>query len=477
MASIGGGATNTNGTSYNPKTNYTAPLVLMISLYFMIGFITVMNDVLIPSLKGLFQFGPTETWKIMLIQFCFFIAYGIMSIPAGIIIKKIGYKKGLALALSIMGLGLLLFVPASMVISYGFFLFALFVVAIGLAILQVAINPYITALGSPETASSRMNLGGAMNSFATFIGPIIGAAFILVEGINAANSPVARAEAVRGPYILLALLTFAIAAILYFVNLPKIASQEEETGETESIFKFKHLLYGSGAIFFYVGAEVAIGSLLILYLKNDFGVNERSASSLVAYYWGSAMIGRLIGSALGQKIKSETMLTAVTLVALVLVSCSMLGVFSEMKMDVPVMVMKTDNGVYFDFPAVNVPVAAFLLVLVGLFNSVMWPCIFPLGIKDLGTATSNGSGLMVTMVAGGAFIPLFQGVLADGIGYKNSFVVCLICYAYILFFALKGHKTDYLQKKTNDQNNGSGNALKQPITPSKNGKVMDSVLN
>ncbi|HVD99719.1 MAG TPA: sugar MFS transporter [Cytophagaceae bacterium] len=473
MASIGGGATNMNGSNYNPKTNYTAPLVLMISLYFMIGFITVMNDVLIPSLKGLFHFGPTETWKVMLIQFCFFIAYAIMSIPAGSIIKKIGYKKGLALALSIMGVGLLLFVPASMVISYGFFLFALFVVAIGLAILQVAINPYITALGAPETASSRMNLGGAMNSFATFTGPIIGAAFILVEGIT---DPTQKAEAVRGPYILLALLTLAIATVLYFVKLPKIASQEAETGETESIFNFKHLLYGSGAIFFYVGAEVAIGSLLILYFKNDFGISERYASGLVAYYWGSAMIGRLIGSALGQKIKSETMLTVVTIVALALVACSMLGVFTTMKLDIPVMIMKTDQGVYFDFPLVNIPVAAFLLVLVGLFNSVMWPCIFPLGISKLGTATSNGSGLMVTMVAGGAFIPLLQGMLADSIGYKYSFLVCLLCYAYILFFAVKGYKTDYLEKKTNHVPNTAEDALNQSVKPSRNGKVMDSVL-
>ena len=473
MASIGGGNTSTNGIDYDSKVNYTAPLVLMISLYFMIGFITVMNDVLIPSLKGLFQFGPTETWKVMLIQFCFFIAYGVMSIPAGIIIKKIGYKKGLALALTIMGFGLLLFVPASIVVSYAFFLFALFVVAIGLAILQVAINPYISALGSPETASSRMNLGGAMNSFATFSGPIIGAAFILVEGIS---DPLAKSEAVRGPYILLAMLTFAIAAILYFVNLPKISSQEEETGETESVFKFKHLLYGSGAIFFYVGAEVAIGSLLILYLKNDFGVDERSASSLVAYYWGSAMIGRLLGSVIGQKVKSQTMLAFVTLVAMILVFCSMLGVFSNISIDIPVMVMKTDNGLYFNFPSVTVPVAAFLLVLVGLFNSVMWPCIFPLGINKLGTATSSGSGLMVTMVAGGAFIPLFQGILADSIGYRYSFIVCLICYAYILFFAVKGYKTDYLEKKTNNQNDSLKSPINQANTPSKNGKVLESVL-
>jgi FHS family L-fucose permease-like MFS transporter len=444
MASIGGSEQKLSG-SYDPKGSYTVPLILMISLYFMIGFITVMNDVLIPSLKGLFKFGPTENWKAMLIQFCFFIAYGIMSIPAGMIIKKVGYKKGLALALAIMGVGLLLFVPASYIISYGFFLFALFVVAIGLAILQVAINPYISALGAPETASSRMNLGGALNSFATFIGPIIGASLILKESLT---DPLEKASAVRGPYIVLAIVTVAIAALLYFINLPKIASQEDETGESPSIWKFNHLLYGAGAIFFYVGAEVAIGSILILYLKSSIGLAENLASSLVAYYWGSAMIGRLIGSAIGQKISSQNLLAAVSTIALILVSLSMMGVFNEMTMSIPVMEMKTEGGFQMNFPVVTIPVAAFLLVLVGLFNSVMWPCIFPLGIRNLGSSTSAGSGLMVTMVMGGAFIPFFQGVLADKIGYQNSFFICLICYAYILFFAIKGYKTDYLEKKT-----------------------------
>lgn len=450
MASIGGGEQKISG-SFDPKGNYTVPLILMISLYFMIGFITVMNDVLIPSLKGLFKFGPTENWKAMLIQFCFFIAYGIMSIPAGMIIKKVGYKKGLALALAIMGVGLLLFIPASYVISYGFFLFALFVVAIGLAILQVAINPYISALGAPETASSRMNLGGALNSFATFIGPIIGASLILKETLT---DPLEKASAVRGPYIVLAIVTVSIAAVLYFINLPKIQSQEDETGEAPSIWKFKHLLLGSGAIFFYVGAEVAIGSILILYLKSSIGLAENLASSLVAYYWGSAMIGRLIGSAIGQKVTSEKLLTAVSIVAILLVSLSMLGVFSNMNMNIPVMEMKTEGGFAMNFPVVTIPVSAFLLVLVGLFNSVMWPCIFPLGIRNLGTATSAGSGLMVTMVMGGAFIPLFQGWLADVVGYQYSFIVCLICYLYILYFAVKGYKTDYLEKKTFDIDKG-----------------------
>ncbi|MCU0429682.1 MAG: sugar MFS transporter [Cytophagaceae bacterium] len=436
MASIGGNGNSVRLDSAE-QTKHTGPLIMMISLYFMIGFITVMNDVLIPSLKSLFQFNENENWKAMLVQSCFFIAYGIMSFPAGFIINKVGYKKGISLALLIMGLGLFLFVPASSIVSYAFFLFALFVVAIGLAILQVALNPYITALGPAETASSRMNLGGALNSFATFIGPIIGATFILKEGLVSATE---KAEAVRGPYVVLALLTLSIASVLYFVKLPKISSQEDGKISLPELVKFKHLMSGALSIFFYVGAEVAIGSLLILYLKSSVNLSEKHASSVVAYYWGSAMIGRLLGSAIGQKVSSQKLLAAVTFVALILVGASMLGPMEKVKMELPVLIY--NHG--FEFPVVSIPLSAFMLVLVGLFNSVMWPCIFPLGIKDLGQSTSAGSGVMVTMVVGGAFIPLLQGVLSDQIGFQNSFILILACYAYILYFALKGYSTDYL---------------------------------
>jgi MFS transporter, FHS family, L-fucose permease len=438
MASIGGGNSQVS-SGYDPSKNYTVPLVLMITLFFMIGFITVMNDVLIPSLKGVFNFSKDEEWKLMLIQFCFFIAYFVMSFPAGMIIKKIGYKKGLSLALGVIGLGLFLFVPASMVVSSGFFLFALFVIGVGLSILQVAINPYIVALGSPETGAARINLGGALNSFATFIGPIVGAASILKQGLI---DPLAKAEAVRGPYIVLALVTIGIAAVLYFIHLPSIAAEEEvKAGADEgSIFDFKHLIYGAGAIFFYVGAEVAIGSILVLYFHQDFHIEERFASSLVAYYWGSAMIGRFIGSALGTKIKAQTMLAAVALVAFALVALSMMNVFHEIKMNIPCMIMSTEDGVSFSFPVIQIPLTAFFLVLVGLFNSVMWPCIFPLGIAKLGGLTSKGSGFMVMMVAGGAVIPFVQGLVARSTGYQFSFFVCLVCYAYLLFFAVKGYK-------------------------------------
>ena len=406
----------------------------------MIGFITVMNDVLIPSLKGVFNI--TENWKLMMIQFCFFGAYGIMSIPAGSIIAKIGYKKGLTLALSIMGTGLFMFVPAASMMSFEFFLVALFIVACGLTILQVAINPYIISLGRPETGAARLNLGGALNSTATFIGPIIGGALILKPGLIDA---VAKADAVKGPYIVLALITIAIGVLLYFITLPKL-EVEEEVKTTDSYGKYKHLLFGSGAIFFYVGAEVAIGSLLILYLHKDFGVDEKMASSLVAYYWGSAMIGRFIGSALGQTIKANVMLAAVSIGAIALIVLSMVGFTTPI--NIPVMIMNTDPSFSITFINQPIPMAAFFLVLVGLLNSVMWPCIFPLGIAKLGSFTSKGSGLMCSMIVGGAFIPLIQGAIADSIGYKLSFIVCVVCYLYLLFFAVKGYKTDYLDEKS-----------------------------
>jgi FHS family L-fucose permease-like MFS transporter len=442
MASVGGGS-STSSSSYDSSKNYTVPLFLMTGLFFMIGFITVMNDVLIPSLKGVFNI--TENWKLMMIQFCFFGAYGIMSIPAGSIITKIGYKKGLTLALSIMGVGLLMFVPAATIISYELFLAALFTVACGLTILQVAINPYIISLGRPETGASRLNLGGALNSTATFIGPIIGGALVLKPGLVDA---IAKAEAVKGPYIVLALITIGIGVLLYFITLPKLETEAEpEVSSTDTYGKFKHLIFGSGAIFFYVGAEVAIGSLLILYLHKDFGVDEKMASSLVAYYWGSAMIGRFIGSALGQTIKANVMLAAVSIGAIALIVLSMVGFTTPI--DIPVMIMNTDPSFSINFVNQPIPLAAFFLVLVGLLNSVMWPCIFPLGIAKLGSFTSKGSGLMCSMIVGGAFIPLFQGIVADSIGYKLSFIVCVVCYLYLLFFAVKGHKTDYLDEKSN----------------------------
>lgn len=441
MASVGGGAGSKAQSNYNPNVNYTVPLTLMVTLFFMIGFITVLNDVLIPTMKEIFHFGPDDNLKLMLIQFSFFIAYGVMSIPAGMIIEKLGYKKTLSIALGVIATGLLLFVPAAETASYPFFLVALFIVANGLAILQVAINPYLIALGSPETGAARLTFGGTLNSTATAVGPIIGAWLILDECVKGAD----RIHLVKGPYIGLALIIMSIAGVLFFLKLPKIESieSEDKAHSGHSIMEYPHLLLGALAIFFYVGAEVAIGSFLVVYLKDDFQIAEKHASALVAYYWSSAMIGRAIGSLVTAKINPAKALAFVSGVALLLVVLSMTGIMMSIGVTIPVLEVGNDcttGNFFIGFIPVEVPLGAFLLVLVGLFNAIMWPVIFPLGIKNLGPLTSKGSGLMVTMVIGGAFIPLIQGALADAIGYQYSFALVLICYGYILYYALVGHK-------------------------------------
>jgi len=455
----GGPISSGSKTSFDPNKNYTLPMAIMCSLFFMIGFITVLNDVLIPSLKGIFDLKP---WQALLIQFCFFTAYGVTSYPFGILINKVGYKKGLSIGLGIMSVGLLGFVPASMAESYVLFLVSLFIVASGLTLLQVAINPYIPALGRPETAAARLNLGGAFNSVATFVGPIIGGWLILDECIVDITE---KAAAVRGPYIVLALIGLIIAGTLFFIKLPEII--EEKQANTEgSAWDFLHLRYGALAIFCYVGTEVAIGSSLILYLSESpeeghgglAALIESDASSLLAYYWGSAMIGRFIGSVVLQKIKAQKALQLVTAVAFVLVALSMMGFAVDHSLSIPVIKMGTncDTGLYeFGFKPVDVPLSGFFLVLVGLMNSIMWPSIFPLGIRGLKEHTSQGSGILVMMVAGGAIVPLLQGFLVEIMPYRFSFVISLICYAYLFLFAFKLFKAGKVKAEYDkEENNG-----------------------
>ena len=390
--------------------SYTVPLVFMISLFFMFGFITALNDILIPHLKGLFMLTNLEA---QLVQLCFFGAYFIMSIPSGWIISKIGYKKGIVIALGGVGTGLLLFVPASMIVSYPFFLFALFVVGSSITVLQVAANPYIGALGNPETAAARLNLAGVFNSLGTTIGPWIGAFFIFI-GETASQSE--KAEAVRVPYIGLALFAALLAFLIYLSKLPAIEYSTSETvSDQKNIFSYRHLILGAVAIFFYVGAEVTIGSHLIEFLAQPDmgGYSQLKAAEFVSYYWGGAMAGRIIGIFVLMKVKADKGLAFVSAAALLLVSIGMLT-----------------NGI----------VSAVAIVAIGLFNSVMWPCIFPLALKGLGKNTSRGSGILVTMVVGGAIIPLVQGFLADALNYHMSFGIVFICYAYLLYFGLVGHK-------------------------------------
>ncbi len=387
-------------------------MTLMVTLYFSIGFITALNDILVPHFKDLFHLTQTLA---LLVQFCFFGAYFVMSLPSGWVIGKIGYKNGIVAALSTMGIGLLFFQPASILVSYPVFLFGLFVVGSGLALLQVAINPYVGALGKPETAASRLNLCGFLNSGATTLAPKLGAMFIFV----AAGATTAQlAKSVRTPYLLIAGFTFLVAVVTLFVPLPEVIPTEKvETAAKGqgSAWDFVHLRLGALGIFTYVGAEVAIGSILINFLGQPSmgGLSHEAAAVYVSLYWGGAMVGRFIGTFALVWVRAERALAAVASAAILLVAITMFG-----------------HG----------PVVMWAAVSCGLFNSVMWPCIFPLSVKGLGRFTNRGSGILVTMIVGGAIVPEVQGLLADKLGYQLSFGVVLLCYAYILFFALTGYK-------------------------------------
>jgi MFS transporter, FHS family, L-fucose permease len=392
------------------RKNYTVPLMLMVSLYFGIGFITALNDILVPHFKDLFHLTNVSA---LLVQFCFFGAYFVMSLPSGWIVGRIGYKSGIVVALSVMGIGLLLFLPASVIIFYPLFLFALFVVGSGLALLQVAINPYVGALGTPETASSRLNLAGGFNSIANTIAPKVGAAFIFIAaGATAAQ----LAHSVRMPYLILAFCAFTMAAVTAFVKLPDVIEKADSisTGDG-SAWQFSHLRLGALGIFFYVGAEVAIGSIMISFLGQPSmgGLTHQAAARYVSLYWFLSMIGRFIGFVALRKIRAERALAFVSLLAVLFMTTAIL----------------THGNI-----------AMWSVVSCGLFNSVMWPCIFPLSVKCLGRFTSQGSGILITMVVGGAVIPEIQGFLADSYGYRRSFAIVLLCYVYILFFALRGHR-------------------------------------
>jgi len=413
-----------------PPTNYLVPLSVLTTLFFMWGGLTSLNDVLIPHLKGIFSLSYFEA---MLVQFCFFGAYGLMSIPAGRFVKAIGFKKGIMIGLAGAALGCLLFYPAAAVRSYGVFLFAFFVLATGIVILQVAANPFVAVLGKPETASSRLTLTQAFNSFATwffptFIGPII----LAVAGLSAAElaqlTPAAKlaqeAQAVQLPYVVLAVALGGLSLVVWRSKLPKIDTASSEGAaaaagmdDRASAWSYRHLVLGAVGIFMYVGAEVAIGSMLVNYFKEPYtlGLAEAEGSKLMARYWLCAMFGRFIGTFLLRKVNPGKLLAAHAVIASALVATS---------------AMTTGWT------------AVVTIILVGLLNSIMFPTIFTLAIEGLGRHTEQGSGILCAAIVGGAFIPALQGVIADRAGLHISFLLPAICYLYIAWYGITGHSTD-----------------------------------
>ncbi|WP_144208349.1 sugar MFS transporter [Shewanella donghaensis] len=414
--------TGTTTVSNAGEGNYRFALVSLTSLFFMWGFITCLNDILIPHLKAVFSLSYTEA---MLIQFCFFGAYFLVSLPAGKLVKKIGYQKGIVTGLVIASVGCALFYPAAALATYGLFLGALFVLASGITILQVAANPYVNALGSEDTASSRLNLTQAFNALGTTVAPYFGAVLILSVATGAVGElshAQAEADVVKMPYLFLSVTLAVLAVIFSQLKLPVI--QSHTAVETDGVVEYKgktsalqsmHLVLGAVGIFVYVGAEVSIGSFLVNFLGEEHivGLQEADAAKYITYYWAGAMIGRFIGSAVMQKIPAGTMLA-----------------FNGFMAGALVLVAMNTSG----------EVAMWAILAVGLFNSIMFPTIFSLALRDLGPHTSQGSGFLCLAIVGGAIIPLLQGVMADNMGIQPAFILPVVCYVFIIFYGAKGSK-------------------------------------
>lgn len=390
-------------------TESRGAMVTLTILFFMWGFITSLNDILIPHLKAVFDLNFTQA---MLVQFCFFGAYFLVSIPAGRIVSKLGFQKGIALGLIIAAVGCLLFIPAASVKIYLVFLSALFVLAAGITLLQVAANPLVTLLGNPATASSRLTLTQAFNSLGTTVAPILGGMWLFSD--SQAETSV---EAVNLPYAMIALTLVAIAIFFGWYKLPKPEAVNEsgEATAQQSVFSYPRLLLGVGAIFLYVGAEVSIGSFLVNFfgLAHIANMGEHQASAYIAYYWGGAMVGRFIGAALMQKLPAGKLLLACCSGSIALIAIAMFG-----------------SG----------QLAMWSILAVGLCNSIMFPTIFSLALKDLGPMTSKGSGLLCLAIVGGAIVPVLQGVFADNLSLQLSFVLPMLCYVYIAYFGFYNRK-------------------------------------
>jgi len=506
MAISAPNSTATTATAPGTGQSYGAPLATVTTLFFMWGFLTCLNDILVPHLKSIFDLSYAG---IMLIQFAFFGAYFLFSMPSAKLIDWIGYQRSMVVGLLTMGLGAFLFVPAASVPSYPLFLGALIVLAAGITCLQVAANPYVTVLGRPETASSRLNLTQAFNSLGTFLAPFFGGLLILSAAPKTINeiramAPDAlqayrlhEAATVKTPYVGLGIALVVLAVAIGSFKLPKIEHAQHKVGEkvNDSIWRHPNLIFGAIAIFVYVGGEVSIGSFLVNYFTQPEigGLTDKVAASFVALYWGGAMIGRFFGSALLSGAKAASMAVASVggvlfflisswvahawadqlaapvdhlslgavmwaivsvlvharpLFALVAVVGAILGVGIALRGGrlVPT------TGVLLAICAVCAAAlvgismltsghfAMYSIILVGFFNSIMFPSIFTLGVAELGPLTGDGSGIMIMAIVGGAIIPVMQGAIADRIGIHHAFFLPVVCYLYILFFALSGSR-------------------------------------
>ena len=407
--------------SSQPRPSYRFALSSLSSLFFLWGFLTCLNDTLIPHLKAAFSLSYTEA---SLIQFAFFTAYFLVSLPAGTLVKRLGYQRGIVVGLVIAGLGCALLYPAAAIRSYPSFLGALFTLAAGITVLQVSANPYVAILGRPETASARLTLTQALNSLGTVLAPRFGKWFILsasVAGAAALSASEREAEvaSVQTPYMAIAGLLLAIAVVMALLKLPTVvpaqALQDAGRTNTTSAWGYRHLVLGAVAIFVYVGGEVSIGSLLINFmgLKEIADMPATTASDYLQLYWGGAMVGRFAGSFLLSRVRPGLLLAINASVVTCLV---VLGI------------LLTGHA------------AMWSILAVGLFNSIMFPTIFSLAVDGLGPLTEEGSGILCMAIVGGALVPPLQGKFADTLGLHASFMIPAVCYLYIVYYGLKGYR-------------------------------------
>ncbi|WP_145477810.1 L-fucose:H+ symporter permease [Stenotrophomonas rhizophila] len=415
-------------SSAAPVVNPRMALAVATTIFFMWGFLTCLNDILIPHLKAVFELNYA---KAMLVQFTFFGAYFLMSLPAGRLVAHLGYKKGIVAGLAIAAVGALGFWPAAELRVYEAFLGALFVLATGITVLQVAANPYVALLGPEQTASSRLTLAQALNSLGTAIAPLFGGLLILGNTVKSADELAAlgaaeqlayrtqEAQSVQGPYVGLAIALALLAVFVYLFRLPALNETTEQADPGKhtlmDALRHRHVLFGVLGIFFYVGAEVSIGSFLVNYLSmpNIGGLTEQQATGYVSAYWTMAMIGRFAGSAIMTRFSPRILLTLFAAANALLLALTM---------------------------ASEGHVAMYSVVAIGLFNSIMFPTIFALSIERLGALTNKASSLLIMAIVGGAIIPFLQGLLADRIGLHLSFILPLLCYGYILFYGMWGSR-------------------------------------
>jgi FHS family L-fucose permease-like MFS transporter len=437
------------------KNTQTAGMAFMGMIFFLFGFVTTFNITLADKFKSVFEL---SNFQAQLVNGAFFFTYFVLSFAAGGIIKKIGYKAGVILGLLLVAVGSFLFFPAAKAISFPFFLFAIFIMAGGVVFLQVAANPYVTALGPSETASGRLNLTQALNSIATYLAPIIAGVFVFKTAADAALN---TAESVpTAPFLIIAIVVIIIAIAIYLLKLPEISTQGVES---KSVWKYPHVVLGAIGIFCYVGAEVGTAAMLQRYFQEALSMARNDAAMMIALYWGGAMVGRFYGSfMLSNTEKSKKYLYTILVLALAL----FVGWF--VRKDI------TDGLIFAGIALVNylaiqlgkgktarslsafAIIAAVLLLVVmsahgniilwlglsvGFFNSIMFPNIFALGVDGLDKGElSMASGLINTLIVGGAVIPVLMGLVADGLGVRFAFILPILCYLYIVFFALVGSK-------------------------------------